>query len=167
MFPDLRSFQPANDTVRRALRAVGAQRGILDARDDLAAGPVALIVDPALNVNNPNNDSHTAGTTFMGQFMDHDMTFDTSSVLCVTTDPARTPNARVPVFDLDSVYLAGPFASPQLYSSRDRAKLRIESVAPGSPNRGLARHASAWRIPMTPVRCSTPLATRLGGTIST
>ena len=48
----------------------------MDANDDLAAGPVALIVDPALNLNNPNSNTHTAGTTFMGQFLDHDMTFD-------------------------------------------------------------------------------------------
>jgi hypothetical protein len=100
----------------------------MDARDNLDAGPVNLIVDPALNTNNPNNDTHTAGTTFMGQFMDHDMTFDTTSVLGVVTDPARSPNTRIPVFDLDSVYLAGPFASPQLYSSGDRAKLRVGST---------------------------------------
>ena len=46
----------------------------------------------------------------MGQFMDHDMTFDTTSVLGVPTDPARSPNTRIPTFDLDSVYLDGPFA---------------------------------------------------------
>jgi len=125
LFPNLPSFQPANNTVRNALRAVGAAGGILDARDNLAAGPVALIVDPALNNDNPNNDSHTAGTTFVGQFMDHDMTFDTTSVLGVVTDPARSPNTRVPTFDLDSVYLAGPFGSSHLYNSSDRAKLRV------------------------------------------
>src|SRR5688572_25473816 len=35
LFGNLPSFQPANDTVRRALRAVGAQRGIMDARDNM------------------------------------------------------------------------------------------------------------------------------------
>ena len=43
------------------------------------------------------------------------------------TDPERTRNARVPTLDLDSVYGGGPAVSPQLYDSRDRAKLRIES----------------------------------------
>ena len=49
------------------------------------AGPIALIVDPDLSMNNPNNPAHTAGTTFMGQFMDHDMTFDLTSRLGVPT----------------------------------------------------------------------------------
>jgi hypothetical protein len=42
----------------------------MDAHDALERGPVDLIVDPALSVDNPNNPTHTAGTTFMGQFMD-------------------------------------------------------------------------------------------------
>src|SRR5262249_49677682 len=114
IFPDLPPFQPANDRVRNALRAVGAKGGIMDAKDalDVPNAPLQLIADPNLSVNNPNNDTHTAGTTFMGQFMDHDMTFDTTSVLGVPTDPAATHNGRRPVFDLDSVYLNGPFAAP-------------------------------------------------------
>ena len=57
----------------------------------------------------------TAGTTFLGQFLDHDMTFDTTSPLGVPTDPEASPNARTPALDLDSVYGGGPTASPQLY----------------------------------------------------
>jgi len=118
----------------------------MDARDNLAAGPLNLIVDPALNERNQNNDTHTAGTTFMGQFMDHDMTFDTTSALGVPTDPARSPNARVPVFDLDSVYLSGPFASSQLYNSRDRAKLRIDTVSRDSEIEDLPRQSDGTAI---------------------
>jgi len=58
-----------------------AQGGLLDAQDDLSAGPIALITNPALSANNPDNPSRTAGTTFFGQFVDHDITFDTSSTL--------------------------------------------------------------------------------------
>src|SRR5919197_438007 len=82
--------------------------GALDAKDNLAAGPVSLITDPSLSANNPNNPTHTAGTHFFGQFVDHDITFDTSSPLGVTTDPAASPNARTPSLDLDSVYGGGP-----------------------------------------------------------
>jgi hypothetical protein len=113
--------------VRAALRDIGKPGGILDAADNLAAGPVQLIVDPALSLNNPNNTTHTAGTTFMGQFFDHDMTFDTTSRLGITTAPEQTVNARTPSLDLDSLYGNGPSESPQLYDARDRAKLRIES----------------------------------------
>jgi Animal haem peroxidase len=128
MFPNLPSFAPANDRVRAALRDIGKPGGLLDARDNLAVGPVQLILDPNQSAGNPDNVApHTAGTTFMGQFLDHDMTFDTTSPLGVPTPPEQTPNARTPSFDLDSVYGAGPAGSPQLYDPSDGAKLRIES----------------------------------------
>jgi hypothetical protein len=49
-----------------ALIGLGSRGGLLDARDDLAAGPINLIVDPALDLGNPNNDNDTAGFTFVG-----------------------------------------------------------------------------------------------------
>ena len=128
MFSDrLPAFARNDSFVRSLMRELGKVGGIMDARDDLAAGPVNLIVDETLQQRNRNNATHTAGTTFLGQFLDHDVTFDAVSALGVTTDPRQTRNARVPTLDLDSVYGGGPVISPQLYDSRDRAKLRIES----------------------------------------
>lgn len=120
-------FAPPTAAARAALLELGKPGGILDANDNLAAGPVALIVDPALSVTNRNNPTHTAGTTFMGQFLDHDMTFDTTSRLGRPTAPVSATNARTPVFDLDSVYGLGPVGSPQLYDPDDRSKFRVES----------------------------------------
>ena len=80
------------------------------------AGPVALIANPDLSKNNPNNPAHTAGTTFMGQFMDHDMTFDLTSRLGVPTRPEDSVNTRTPALDLDSVYGGGPSDDPELYT---------------------------------------------------
>src|SRR5438094_4971645 len=120
IFPSLRPFADSSPRLLSALREIGKPGGILDAKDDLAAGPVALIVDPALSANNRNNPTHTAGTTFMGQFLDHDMTFDTGSTLGVPTKPESATNARTPAFDLDSVYGRGPVADSQLYDSADR-----------------------------------------------
>jgi len=127
LFPDLPAFAPATDRVKDALRALGAPGGPLDAKDDLSKGPTLLITDLGLSANNPNNPTHTAGTTFLGQFIDHDITFDTSSPMGAPTDPGSSPNGRTPSLDLDSVYGAGPVAAPQLYDQADRAKLRIES----------------------------------------
>ncbi len=118
---------PSRHGLEAALVEIGAQDGILDARDELDRGPVLLITDPSLSARNPDNPTHTAGTTFMGQFMDHDMTFDLSSVLGHPTVPSRSPNGRTPSFDLDSVYGAGPVGSPQLYDPSDRAKLKVET----------------------------------------
>jgi hypothetical protein len=120
-------FAPPTDEVRAALLELGAPGGLLDAKDELAAGPVALIVDPALSVHNPNSPAHTAGTTFMGQFMDHDLTFDTTSRLGQPTSPVTATNARTPALDLDSVYGDGPRGAPHLYDPGDPVKFRVES----------------------------------------
>src|SRR5262249_58323355 len=101
--------------------------GTLDAQDDLSVGPVPLIPDPAQSQGNPDNPTHTAGTTFMGQFMDHDLTFDVGSRLGVPTPPETATNGRTPAFDLDSVYGGGPVVSPQLYEPADHARFRVES----------------------------------------
>jgi heme peroxidase len=130
IFPNLPAFAAASPGVTKNLLAVGAKDGLLDARDQLSAGPIALITNPALSVNNPDNPTHTAGTTFMGQFIDHDITFDTSSKLGTPTDPLASPNGRTPALDLDSMYGAGPIGSSTLYDSTDRAKLLIDSGGP-------------------------------------
>ena len=127
IFPKLPGFAPASEGVKKKLLAMGAQGSLLDAQDPLSAGPIALITNPALSVNNPDNPAHTAGTTFVGQFIDHDVTFDTSSKLGSPTDPLTATNGRTPALDLDSLYGAGPIGSPALYDSSDRAKLLIES----------------------------------------
>jgi hypothetical protein len=125
IFSRLPPFAPATDAVRAALADLGKAGGLLDAKDDLSKGPVLLITDLSLSSNNRNNPTHTAGTTFFGQFVDHDITFDTTSPLGVPTDPAASPNSRTPSLDLDSVYGHGPVASPQLYDPADRDKLRL------------------------------------------
>jgi hypothetical protein len=126
MFPGLPPFVPADSRSRAALTDLGRSGGPLDARDPLGEGPVRLITNPELSPRNRDNPFHTAGTTFLGQFLDHDMTFDTTSRLAVPTPPESTPNTRTPALDLDSVYGGGPVASPALYEP-DRIKLRIES----------------------------------------
>ena len=128
LFPELPPFASATPEMQAALLDLGKPGGIMDAQDNLAAGPVALIVDPNLSLNNPNAAvaSGPAGTTFMGQFIDHDMTFDTRSRLGVPTRPQTSPNSRRPVLDLDSVYGRGPIADVQLYDPTDRVKFKIK-----------------------------------------
>src|SRR5437867_9215689 len=127
MFRNLPPFAPPTNAVRDALMQLGSLGGILDANDDLAAGPVALIVDPNLQLINRNNPTHTAGVTFFGQFLDHDMTFDQRSRLGFAPQPIILQNARTPIFDLDSVHADGPGGNPELYNPADPIKFRIES----------------------------------------
>lgn len=120
-------FAENTPRVQEALRAFGAPGGILDAKDPLHEGPIRLITNPELSPNNRDNPFHTAGTTFLGQFVDHDFTFDLGSRLAVPAVPEQSPNTRNPTLSLDSVYGGGPTATPQLYETADRAKLRVES----------------------------------------
>jgi hypothetical protein len=127
LFPHLPPFAEPSEGVMRALLEMGRPGGMMDAKDALERGPVDLIVDAALSAHNPNNLTHAAGASFVGQFMDHDMTFDVGSRLGVPTKPRRSRNGRVPTLDLDSVYGEGPFGSLKLYDPGDRVKLRIEN----------------------------------------
>jgi hypothetical protein len=130
MFNNLPPFAPQNAKVTEALIELGKPGGLMDADDNLEAGPLELIRDPRLSDNNPDSSAHTAGVTFMGQFLDHDMTFDTTSRLGQPSNPRTSRNSRRPYFDLDSVYGDGPVGSPLLYETTDRAKLRVESNGP-------------------------------------
>jgi hypothetical protein len=115
LFPGLRPFAEPSRKLTAALLELGQPGGIMDAGDDLAAGPVQLIVNADLSRNNPNNPAHTAGTTFFGQFMDHDLTFDLTSKLGQPASPRDSLNTRTPAFDLDAVYGRGPRAQHELY----------------------------------------------------
>lgn len=57
-----------------------------------------------------------AGYTFLGQFIDHDITFDTTTRLEASIrGDHELENARTPELDLDSVYGGGPARTPYFY----------------------------------------------------
>ena len=116
LFPTLPPFAADTPLIRDALAQLGAKGGPMDAVDDLS-DPITLITDPAKSINNPDNPRMTAGLTFLGQFLDHDMTFDPTSSLARRQDPESIRNFRIPALDLDSVYGSGPNASPHLYDA--------------------------------------------------
>lgn len=126
IFPDLAPFAPPSDDLNRALVELSRPGGFLDANDPLEIGPQRLITEPALSPNNRDNPTQTAGTTFVGQFLDHDITRDGGSALGRPTDVARSRNLRNPRLDLDSVYGGGPLLSPELYR-RSPIRFIVES----------------------------------------
>lgn len=144
LFPTLPPFAADTPQVRAALIELGKRRGIMDARDNLS-DPIALIVNPARSRRNPDNPAMSAGMTFLGQFLDHDMTFDPTSSLARTQDPESIRNFRIPALDLDSVYGGGPGVSPHLYDTTidgGQTTLLVEEI-PGSAavtTDGVARH---------------------------
>lgn len=132
LFPTLPPFSLDTPTLRAALMKIGERNGIMDAKDDLTQHPTALILNATLFTNNPDNPDMTAGMTFLGQFLDHDMTLDITSSLAQQVDPEMIQNFRVPTFGLDSVYGSGPAGSPHIFDQsvdNGLTTLLIEPVA--------------------------------------
>jgi len=113
LFPDLEKFRP----------------------DD--AGLIALgqaLADPF--VPGSGDSQIPAGFTYLGQFVDHDITFDrTAGLPAGSLDPEEIESGRSPALELDSVYGRGPADSPELYES-DGVHLKIGTTT-GRPDFGV------------------------------
>ncbi len=133
MFATLPAFAADTPEIREALLDVGKAGGVMDAKDKLSEGPIKLITDPELSKHNPDNPSLTAGFTFLGQFIDHDMTFDPTSSLERQVDPEHISNFRTPSLALDNVYGAGPAGSPHLFDRKSGIKFLLEPT--GTPGK--------------------------------
>ena len=66
----------------------------------------------AMTVDNLSPGTMPAGFTYLGQFLDHDLTFDKTAVMeGVDVSPATSLQSRSPSLDLDSLYGNGPAGS--------------------------------------------------------
>jgi hypothetical protein len=132
MFPSLPSFAAKTDSARTVVQQLGAKDGMLNAQDNLT-DPVQSIVNPAVfSPNNHDNPNMTAGVTFLGQFLDHDLSFDRDSDLNENEIPRGIDNFRTAAFDLDTVYGQGPTGSPQLFETKNgRIKFIVQPI-PGA-----------------------------------
>lgn len=137
LFPGLPVFAPDNPKVREALFALGALNGLMDARD--TPPPPGQPPDPL--ASNPDNETITAGFTFFGQFVDHDLTFDPTSILERQNDPEAIENFRTPAFELDNVYGSGPRVSRHLYDINDQAKFLVEKLGGPDSNDDMPRNS--------------------------
>jgi hypothetical protein len=66
------------------------------------------------------NSGIDAGYTYLGQFIDHDMTFDPASSLQQRNDVDALVDFRTPRLDLDNLYGSGPDDQPYMYNSEGR-----------------------------------------------
>lgn len=89
-----------------ALEAIGKVNGLMHEKGSAKSGDSQI----------------PAAYTFFAQFVDHDITLDTTSQLNSTRvqAPEQLPNLRSPNLDLDCVYAFGPEASPYLYDGTGR-----------------------------------------------
>lgn len=135
MFSELPPFASDTPRVRHALLEIGKVGGIMDAKDNLAAGPRALLADANLSRNNPDNPAMGAGMTFLGQFIDHDLTFDPTSSLERQADPEQIANFRTPTLALDNIYGAGPGGTPHLYDQVNGGGFKFLIEETGTPGK--------------------------------
>jgi hypothetical protein len=81
------------------------------------------MLDP--NAADGDNVNSTSGFTYFGQFLDHDLTLDTSPVPTAPEDPTEDANGRTFAFDLDSMYGPDDFtAHPEVYDAAGRFLLQ-------------------------------------------
>ncbi|MEM9999592.1 MAG: heme peroxidase family protein [Pseudomonadota bacterium] len=71
-----------------------------------------------------------AGFTYLGQFVDHDITLDTTPLSKVINDPLAIENFRTPALDLDSLYARGPGDTNYLFDRNDPEKFLIGVTQP-------------------------------------
>lgn len=105
---------------------------------------VELLAQVAAPDDGGSNPLVLAGYTYLGQFVDHDITFDPTSQLQRDNDPEALVNFRTARFDLDSLYGSGPADQPYLYDwdcgPPAGVKLLVGSNPPGFERQDLPRN---------------------------
>ncbi len=89
-------------------------------RDHQLGGPNLERIGNAMAVGGGGAAPIPAGFTYLGQFIDHDLTFDRTNVMLgEDVSPVELLQARSPSLDLDSLYGAGPTdpASARFYAA--------------------------------------------------
>jgi hypothetical protein len=112
---------------------------------------LAMAMTAKADVNTPETQSDdeentaiSAGYTYLGQFIDHDLTFDPNSSLQRQNDPDGLTDFRTPRFDLDNVYGRGPDDQPYLYQDDGIRMLLgrpLTGVVADPGTRGVPRNA--------------------------
>ncbi|MDR6854266.1 peroxidase family protein [Variovorax guangxiensis] len=91
---------------------------------ELLAGVAAKMTSTA---NQRKDGDIPAGYTYLGQFVDHDMTLDPTQLDINATPIRDLQSLRSPTLDLDSLYGRGPDLDPDIYEAD---KLHIKTHAP-------------------------------------
>jgi hypothetical protein len=117
--------------------AVGRSRegrfGVMFKRAEAFAPPDELLKALAAQMGEPTSTNPTdfdnpeipAGFTFLGQFIDHDITLDRTPLTEQAVDPHGLTNFDSPQFDLGSVYGRGRRLDPDLYEPGRSGRLRF------------------------------------------
>src|SRR6266404_3223422 len=110
-------FGGAFGRIFRALPAANFGKTDRETQDNLKILGKAMVGtdDKPKDGPDPEESGIPALYTYLGQFVDHDLTFDPASSLQQQNDPDGLVDYRTPRFDLDNVYGRGPDDQPYLY----------------------------------------------------
>jgi hypothetical protein len=93
--------------------------GHTDQANEDHLGRLGAAMSASFDVVKDGKDEEESGIpalyTYLGQFIDHDLTFDPASSLQQQNDPDALIDFRTPAFDLDNVYGRGPEDQPYMY----------------------------------------------------
>ena len=124
MFPDLPPFLPRPATLE-ALAASMFPGPPAPGPPGPAPAPPSPSPPATAALEPGENPDIPAGYTYLGQFVDHDVTYDPLSSLQRQNDPDALRSFRTPRFDLDPLYASGPIPSAYLYDQTDPVKLLV------------------------------------------
>ena len=94
---------------------------------------VSASFDPPTDGKDPEESGIPALYTYLGQFIDHDLTFDPASSLQKQDDPDALTDFRSPAFDLDNIYGRGPDDQPYMYESDGKTFFLGNALTGGDP----------------------------------
>ena len=115
--------------------------------DDLLEAVADIMTTSCPQVDSPI----PAGYTYLGQFIDHDLSHDLNKNLplhaIAVATAERLEQGRSPALDLDALYGAGPLDSPQFYQA-DAIKLKVgKTKGSGQVGRPDARDLVGFDLP--------------------
>ena len=149
LFPNLPAAQFAPDDLLRLANGAGPDlpgmsavaEVLTDANDHPLRnekGEVILSATPETKADDEENYGIPAGFTYLGQFVDHDITFKADDAFA---DKGQAGvNHRSARFDLDSLYGAGPGLQPFLYNADGRTLALGRALTQGGRPSGSFDH---------------------------
>ncbi len=133
--PRSQTFEGRFGRMFRALHPAAYGRTDADTEANLKALGTAMEAphDNPFDGADPEESAIPSLYTYLGQFIDHDLTFGPEGSFQKQRDPDALVDFRTPAFDLDCVYGRGPGDQPYLYDG-DRFLLGNPIGGGGDPN---------------------------------
>jgi hypothetical protein len=145
MFRTLPAATFPEDALRNLAEAMTAEPEVVEDANGVKQrdkdGHLIPRATPESEIDDEENLGIPAGYTYLGQFIDHDITFDPASSLQKQNDPEALVDFRTPRLDLDCIYGRGPADQPYMFEP-DGVHFRL-----GSPLTRNGKATSAKDLP--------------------